>query len=257
MNTLDVSSKVGVQFKYYVFLSVFYAILMVTAQAVAYRLIQIGPFTLPGGIFIFPATFAVSDVIAEVYGPTLARKSIYAALFAQAFYTFMPMLINGLPYPMKWHDSHAYQIVFDFSWLVFLSNFVAVMMGMILNTQIIGKTKLRARGKWFLGRSLLSSAVGEFVLTAIIVSIALVPIEGMGSGVHLFLNMFLFKIGFSVLAVFPAGAMVVLFKRLDQVDVYEANVTFNPLHQFFKQPEKPSNLIDFVKNKKQKEAEGS
>src|SRR5690606_26040201 len=115
----------------------------------------------------------------EVYGPTLARRSIFIALFAQAFYSLVPIGVNALPYPSNWHHVDAYKLVFGSSWLVFVSNLAAVITGMLLNTQIIGKTKLITRGKLFSVRSLFSSAIGEFVLTAIIVSIALVPVVGM------------------------------------------------------------------------------
>lgn len=222
------------QFKYYVFLSVFYAILMVTAQSVAYRLIQIGPFLEPGGIFIFPATFAINDIISEVYGPTLARKSIFIALFAQAFYSMIPIFVNALPHPATWHNHNAYSLVFDSSWLVFLSNLSAVLIGMTLNTQLIGKTKILARGRFFPIRSLLSSAIGEFILTALIVLIALVPVTGFHTGKRLFIDMFLFKIGFSILFIYPASILVATFKRLDKIDIYETNITFNPLCMFIK-----------------------
>lgn len=248
------SKRVREQFKYYVLLSVLYAILMVTAQAVAYRLLQLGPFLEPGGIFIFPVTFAISDVIAEVYGPTLARRTIYISLLAQAFYSIMPLVVNALPHPGNWHHSHAYNTVFGFSCLVFLSNLIAVTVGMILNTQIIGKTKWVTRGKLFSLRSMFSTAIGEFVLTLIIVAIALAPVEGIKTGVKLFVNMFMFKLGFSFIIVFPASLMVVVFKRLDNIDVYEENVSLNPLGRFIRndQNKTPDNVIDFVKVAKNK-----
>lgn len=237
------SNRVKDQFKYYVFLSVLYAVLMVTAQAVAYRMIELGPFLEPGGIFVFPATFAVSDVIAEVYGPTLARHSIYIALFAQAFFSLVPIGVNALPHPVAWHHIDAYRFVFGASWLVFLSNLVAVLVGMVLNTQLIGRTKLITQGKFFSLRSLLSSAVGEWVLTMIIVLIALVPIEGIKQGGHLFVDMFLFKLVFSFVAVFPASVLVVALKKWDNADVYEETVSLNPLSQFLKRRRPPSHNV--------------
>ena len=233
MNLRD-NKRVSDQFKYYIFLTVLYAILMVTAQSVAYRLIQIGHFLEPGGIFIFPATFAINDVVSEVYGPTLARRSIFIALFAQAFYSIIPIGVNALPHPVAWHHHDAYDLVFGSSWLVFLSNLSAVLVGMVLNTQIIGKTKILAGGKFFPLRSLFSSAIGEFILTAIIVLIALVPVVGFHTGKSLFIDMFLFKIGFSILFIYPASILVATFKKLDRIDVYETNVTFNPLSVFIK-----------------------
>ncbi len=236
--------KVQQQFKYYLWLSVMYATLMVTAQAVAYRLIQVGNFLEPGGIFVFPATFAISDVISEVYGPTLARRTIVVSLFAQAFYSVIPIIVNLLPYPSTWHGVNAYQLIFGSSWLVFISNLAAVLTGMILNTQIIGKTKLIMRGRFFTARSLLSSAIGEFVLTAIIVTIALAPIEGINTGIKLFTNMFVFKFSFSLLAVYPASLLVVLLKRLDKVDVYEETVSLNPFNRLMKPAKKSADVIE-------------
>ncbi len=245
--------RVKQQFKFYTLLSVFYAILMVTAQAVAYRLIKIENILEPGGIFIFPLTFAVNDIIAEVYGPTLARRSIFISLFAQAFYSLIPIEVNLLPYPEWWHHAKDFQIVFGSSWLVFLSNLSAVLVGMVLNTQIIGKTKILARGRLFYARSLLSSAIGEFILTAIIVAIALVPVEGITTGIRLFVDMFLFKVGFSFLAGFPASFLVVLFKKLDNIDIYEEDISFNPLNSFLKKRSpKAENVIDFASVVKQK-----
>ncbi len=226
--------RINEQFKYYVFLSVFYAILMVTAQSVAYRLIQIGPFLEPGGIFIFPATFAISDVISEAYGPTLARKTIFIALFAQAFYSIIPIGVNMLPSPSTWNHRDAYDLVFGSSWLVFASNLAAVLVGMIFNTQLIGKTKIIARGKFFKFRSFFSCAIGELILTTIIVSIALVPVEGFQMGKHLFINMYLFKIGFSLLFLYPASFLVVALKKLDGADVYETKVSINPWSSVFR-----------------------
>lgn len=233
-----VDARLNSQFSGYVLLTVFYAALMITAQAMAYRLIQIGPFLEPGGIFIFPATFAVSDVISEVYGPTLARKSLFFSLFAQTIYTILPIAVNNLPYPSGWQHDDAYQLVFNRSWLVLLSNFFAVLMGMLLNTQLIGKTKLAMRGRMFSIRSLFSSAIGEFVLTAIIVAIALAPVVGLSVGIKLFFNMFLFKVLFSLLVIYPSSFLVVLFKKIDKVDIYEENISLNPLSQFLKSKQK-------------------
>lgn len=234
------------QYKYYTFLSVLYVTLMISAQAVAYRFIKIGVFLEPGGIFIFPATFAISDVIAEVYGPTLARRTIHFSLFSQAFYSLVPIFVNSLPAPSGWEYFRAYNVVFGSSWLVFVSNLIAVLVGMTLNAQIIGKTKLMTRGRFFSLRSLLSSALGECILTAIIVLIALLPVVGMQKASILFFNMMLFKLGFSFIAAFPANLLVVLFKKLDDVDVYEENISFNPLSRFIKSKSVgKSNVVKF------------
>jgi uncharacterized integral membrane protein (TIGR00697 family) len=228
----NADQRLNQQFKGYVLLTLLYATLLITAQAMAYRLIQVGPFLEPGGIFIFPATFVVSDIIAEVYGPTLARRSIILSLFVQGIYTILPIAVNHLPYPQTWSHDAAYKLVFDSSWLVFAANVMALLVGMILNTQIIGKTKLAMQGRFFSLRSLFSSAIGEFILTAIIVAVALVHVFGFYVSLRLFCNMFLFKVTFSVLIIYPASILATLFKKIDRIDVYEKNVSLNPFNRF-------------------------
>lgn len=227
-------SRTNEQFKYYTLLTVLYTIFIVTAQAMAYRLIQLGPFIEPGGIFIFPATFTVSDMIAEVYGPTLARRTIFFALIAQAFFTVVPIWMNTLPYPSNFEHFEAFQIVFGRSWLVYLSNIVAILVGMVVNVQLIGKTKIWVHGRFFWLRSLCVTAVGEFVLTAIIVLIALVPEVGSKIGWMLFWNMFLFKMVFTCIVLFPASFFVAMLKKVEQIDIYEKNVSINPLNGLVK-----------------------
>jgi uncharacterized integral membrane protein (TIGR00697 family) len=219
--------RLNQQLKYYTFLSMLYVVLMVTAQSIAFRMMQIGLFLEPGGIFIFPASFAVSDIIAEVYGPSLARRCIFFGLISQAFFGIITTLINHMPYPVWWNEKHSFEIVFGNSILVFLSNLVAVVTGTILNTQLIGKTKLLAKGRFFSLRSLFSSAIGEFILTIIIVAIALAPVVGLEKGLALFVNMFIFKVCFSIIFIVPSSFFVVLFKKLDNIDVYEENVSLN------------------------------
>lgn len=242
--------KLNQQFKYYTFLSMFYVVLIVAAQSLAYRMIQLGVFLLPGGIFLFPASFTVTDVIAEVYGPTLARRAIFFGLITQAFFSAATLLVNHMPYPNWWLHAASFNVVFGSTWLVFLSNLIAILVGMVLNTQIIGKTKLLAKGKFFSIRSIFSSAIGEFILTALIVLIALVPVAGFKKGTDLFVSMFLFKVAFSLVVVIPASFFVVILKKIDEIDVYEENISFNPLNIFSKNISS-KNLIDitkFIKN---------
>lgn len=244
-------SRIDAQFKYYTFITVIYAMLMITAQAVAYRLIQIGPFLEPGGIFIFPASFAVGDILSEVYGPTLARRSIIFSLCAQAFYSILPPIVNSLPYPADWVHLDAYKVVFGSSWLVFCSNLAAVLVGMVFNVQLIAKTKFLVAGKYFSVRSFISSAIGELILTAIIVSVALAPVVGIAMGAKLFINMFLFKTLFSLAVIFPASLVVVFLKRHDNVDIYEENILLNPLRALFvRSPQRAGvNVIRFSESK--------
>ena len=223
--------RLSAQFKYYTFLSLFYVVLVITAQAVAYRMIMVGPLIEPGGIFIFPAAFVVSDVISEVYGPTLARRTILFSLVAQCFFSVVSFSINKMPYPIWWHQLNAFKEVFGNSWLVFVSNVAAILTGMLINTQLIGKTKVLMKGRLFGLRSFASSCLGELILTTIIVSIALIPAVGFEKGINLVINMFMFKVFYSLIGTFPASFLVVILKKSEKINVFE-DASINPINLF-------------------------
>ena len=174
------------------------------------------------------------------------------SLIAQGFFSFSPIIVNLLPYPANWHHAQEFKDVFNSSWLVFLSNVAAVSIGMVLNTQIIGKTKALYKGKFFELRSLASSAIGELILTFVIVAIALAPVVGIQRGLTLFINMFLFKTAFSVVVVPIARYFVDRFKKWDDVDVYEKDVSINPGAIFFKRKQPKDNVINFKASSKPK-----
>lgn len=221
------TARIEQQFKYYTFLCVLYAMCLLVAQTLAYRMLQVGDLLLPGGIFIFPASYTLGDILAEVYGYSLSRRAIYYSMVCQLIFSIVSSVVIHLPYPQGWNHYNDYITVFGSTWLVLISNVVAIGFGMLVNTYSICKTKVLVKGRFFAIRSFFASSFGELITTGIIVCIALVPVIGLGKGFKIFWSMFLFKTAYAAVAMIPAAFLANYLKRLENADIYETNLKFS------------------------------
>lgn len=55
------------------------------ADVVAYKLVFLGPPLLPGAPLIFPLTYIIGDIVAEVYGYNAAKQIIWITLVCELF----------------------------------------------------------------------------------------------------------------------------------------------------------------------------
>jgi uncharacterized integral membrane protein (TIGR00697 family) len=68
----------------FMFISVMFISLMLISNLLACKLITIFNYTLPAGVFIYPFSFMLGDVLTELYGFKIARKVIITGFLVQA-----------------------------------------------------------------------------------------------------------------------------------------------------------------------------
>ena len=67
----------NINIKFILPLSLLYLTIYLTADSVAYKMVSIGAILEPGPPFIFPLSYALADIVAEVYGYSMAKKLIW------------------------------------------------------------------------------------------------------------------------------------------------------------------------------------
>jgi uncharacterized integral membrane protein (TIGR00697 family) len=82
----------------------FFVVVNIVADILAYKMIHIGPFLMSMGVFIVPLSYACSDVATEVYGYKISRPIIWFGLLSEllfdlicyiATYFHSPTFINN------------------------------------------------------------------------------------------------------------------------------------------------------------------
>ena len=94
-------------------LSVIYVTSILANLAVGYRYISIGVLAQSGGIFIFPISFIISDIVTEVYGSELAKKLVIYGIIGQVIFASYAYLVVHIPSPSFLHNKEVYYQVFN------------------------------------------------------------------------------------------------------------------------------------------------
>ncbi len=102
----------------------FSLILILSNLAAASRLVITSYFTIPGGLILYPATFVISNIVNEVFGPEKTRRMVLSAFAGNIFSLIFLHMISFLPASSP-DVEHAWHTLFDISPIVFIASFVS------------------------------------------------------------------------------------------------------------------------------------
>jgi len=216
------------QYKYPSLLLCLYITLLLITVCLANRLTTVGNLLEPGGIFTFPLTFTICDIVGEVYGYAYPRLFIWLGLLAEVIFSVSVTLISHLPPAAALTQAHAYHIVFDPTLRYVGSGMVALLIGEFANIYLLSKWKIALHGRFFILRSLLSTAFGQACLTVIV---DILNYTGKLSTAHLEWMMlcgYVWKMVYAFVLVLPAWSIIQYLKKIEHVDYYDIHTNFNP-----------------------------
>lgn len=216
------------QYKYPFFFFAFYLTFLLATVCLANRFTMVGAWLEPGGIFIFPMTFTICDIVGEVYGYAYPRLFIWLGIFSEFIFAFVNTIVSHLPFPNFFHTSFAYQIVFDPTLRYVSASFVSFITGEFVNIYLLTKWKVLLKGRLFILRSLASTALGQACLTVIVDTLnysGKLDHKGM---LWLMFCGYVWKMVYAIIMAFPAWAIVQVLKKIENVDYYDVNTNFNP-----------------------------
>ncbi|HKX15775.1 MAG TPA: queuosine precursor transporter [Propionibacteriaceae bacterium] len=169
---------------YAVIVAVFCGLLLISNIAATKTITVIDglPEFLGGGIFtdggaiLFPLTYIVGDVLAEVYGLRQARRAIWVgfALGALASLTFLA--VGAAPPGPGYENQAAFVAVLGFVPRIVLASLSGYLVGQFLNAYVVVKIKERTKERHLWARLIGSTVVGEFADTMLFCFIAFVGV---------------------------------------------------------------------------------
>lgn len=153
-----------------------FTICLIASNLFAVKPFQVGSISFTGAIFLFPISYIVNDVVAEVWGFRQARMVILAAFLFDFFFVLAAFGIDSLRGAPWWVDSSAsegFHLIFGLAPRVVFASFLAFLVGSFLNAGVMSRMKVRHHGRFFTLRAVMSTLVGEFADSMIFFPIAL------------------------------------------------------------------------------------
>ncbi len=204
---------------YAVVLAVFCGLLLISNVAATKTITVVetmpvldGIFT-DGGAFLFPLTYVLGDVLAEVYGFKRARLAVWVG-FGLAALASVTFLVVGLAPPGPgYQNQEAFKAVLGFVPRIVIASLAGYLAGQFLNAYVLVRLKERARGPLW-QRLVGSTVVGEFADTALFCFIAFVGVfPTWGSLLSFTITGYVYKVLVEIVLLPVTYAVIAAIKR--------------------------------------------
>ncbi|MBP1639617.1 MAG: hypothetical protein H6Q17_1200 [Bacteroidetes bacterium] len=211
----------------FLLLTVVFTTCLLISNLVAAKIVVIASVAVPVGIFLFPITYIINDVIAEVWGFRKARLMIWLA-FAMNFFTVLfYQFAVALPPAPFWSGQEAFSAVLSQTPRIAVASLLAFFVGSFLNAYVMSKMKVAMNGNKFSVRAIASTVVGEAADSTIFISIAFWGILSANQLVLMIITQALLKTLYEVIILPVTQQVVSYIKKKEQTDVYDTNVSYN------------------------------
>lgn len=193
--------------------------MMIIAMLFTYRIIQLGPFSTPGGVFIFALTYTVADIITEVYGFLMVRQVIISTFFCIIFFNLICLVLIMLPVPANTNYEQAYNLVFSHNFNLLIGFSVSFAFSDFLNAYALNRWRILLQGRYFWLRSIGSSAIGETLFGILAAGLMYSSIMSFSAFFKVMLSTWILKMFIAIIAAYPAALIVELLKKTEGFDL--------------------------------------
>jgi uncharacterized integral membrane protein (TIGR00697 family) len=212
----------------YMFAGILFAACLLISNILAVKIIMIGPWAAPAGVLIFPISYIIGDVVAEVWGYRKARLIIWAGfavnLIAILFYS-LSIVIPAAPF---WTNQDAYATVLQYSPRIALASIVAYLFGSFINAFVMSRVKVLTEGKNFSFRAVVSTIAGEGIDSLIFIVVAFVGIIPGNKLIVMISTQAALKIIYEII-VLPLTILIVKWlKKKEGIDTIDTEISYNP-----------------------------
>ncbi|MGI8976137.1 MAG: queuosine precursor transporter, partial [Thermomicrobiales bacterium] len=149
-----------------------YVTSLITANTVAVKVLEFGPWVTDAGLITFPIAYIVGDVLTEVYGYAAARRVIWLGFLCNVIAVGTFQLAGALPAESSWEGGDAYSMIFGSTPRILVASFCAYLIGEFANSYVLARMKVWTNGRWLWTRTISSTVVGQGLDSVVFVLIA-------------------------------------------------------------------------------------
>ena len=206
-----------------------FTVCLIVSNIVEQKLIQIGPIEATAGLLIFPISYIINDLIAEVWGYRKVRLIIWNGFLMNFLAIGIFRLSIIVPGSQNFTHQTAFSLVLGNTERIVLASFVAFLLGSFLNAYVMSRMKILQRGRNFSIRAVASTLVGEGADSLIFFILAFSGVISNRDLIILILTQTAMKTGYEIIALPITNVLVRWVKRKEQVDVFDNDISYNPL----------------------------
>ena len=200
---------------YFVIITVITVALILISNVSSIKLFSLGSIILPSSALLFPFTYIIGDIVAEVYGYKKARFVIYIGFLCNAFMALFFLISIKLPPASTWHLQKEYATILGTTPRMFIASLSAFLIGSLSNAFVLNLIKKYTGEKHLWMRTIGSTIVGELFDTLLFVIIAFIGTIPSTAIMTMILSQYIWKVSYEVIATPFTYKIINWYKKLE------------------------------------------
>jgi len=207
-----------------------FTVCLIVANIVEQKLISIGGIEATAGLLIFPVSYIINDLIAEVWGYRKVRLIIWNGFLMNFLAIIIFRLSIWAPGSANFNHQEAFALVLGNTERIVAASFIAFLFGAFLNAFVMSKMKIMQHGRNFSIRAVVSTLIGEGADSMVFFTLAFMGVIPNEALLMLILTQTAMKTGYEIIALPLTNVLVRWVKKHEGTDVYDQGISYNPLN---------------------------
>lgn len=215
LTAYEVSDRNEKSWLVYVVLNLLLFALYMFTNMAATKLVHVEFFdvVVTPGVFLYPLTFLIVDMLNEFYGLRLARRAIFLAFAINAFVMVLLTATIGLPGVAGWELDGPYGVVITHVSGALLASSISFVVSEYFNAYLLNKIKELTRSRFLFLRVFLSTLFAAIIDSFIFCFIAFYGKMANAEILAIVYVQIVIKVAFAVFNIVPAYGARSLFNK--------------------------------------------
>lgn len=209
--------KKEVYSKYFIIISCISVATLLISNILSVKLFSIWNLILPSSAILFPITYIIGDVIAEIYGYKKSRFVIIIGFICNAIMVLLFSIAIILPSAESWTNQEAFKTILGTTPRLFIASLLAFLIGSLTNAKTMHYIKKKTNGKWLWIRTIGSTIVGELLDTLIFVLIAFTGTSSSEILLTMIISQFTWKVAYEILSTPITYLVINKYRKLEEI----------------------------------------
>lgn len=205
--------------KHFIIIAALSIVAILISNITSVKLFSIWNIVLPSSVLLFPLTYIIGDVIAEVYGYEKAKFVIILGFVCNAIMVAFFTIAILLPPASAWGNQEAFATILGTTPRMFIASLTAFLVGSLSNAYIMNFLKKITNGKKLWIRTIGSTIVGELFDTIIFILIGFIGKINWNIIIVMMICQFIWKVGYEIIATPLTYFVINKYKRLEEKNV--------------------------------------
>jgi queuosine precursor transporter len=206
-----------------------YVTSLITANTVAVKVLEVGPWVTDAGLITFPIAYIVGDILTEVYGYAAARRVIWLGFICNLIAVGTFQLAGALPAESSWDNQAAYDTIFGSTPRILFASFCAYVVGEFANSYVLARMKVITQGRWLWTRTIGSTIVGQGLDSVIFGLIAFGGVFSTGVVQDMIVTNWVLKTAYETVMTPVTYLVVGKLKAAEGIDFFDRDTDFSPV----------------------------